>query len=87
LGNKLFKNFGFNVEEDINTSYLWQSSMVDGIDAATVIDAQNYGIPSLKSTLKLVSNICWKEYGQVLEGLIGQQILLLGQLCNSLILN
>jgi hypothetical protein len=44
--------------------------MVDGmIDAATVIDAQiNYGIPSLKSTLKLgASNIAGKEYGQVLE--------------------
>jgi hypothetical protein len=51
--------------------------MVDGmIDAATVIDAQiNYGIPSLKSTLKLgASNIAGKEYGQVLgAGLIGQQ--------------
>jgi hypothetical protein len=36
-----------------NTSYLWQSTMVDGIiDAATVIDAQvNYEVPKLKSTL------------------------------------
>jgi hypothetical protein len=45
FGNeKLFKNFGFNVSGRYNTSYLWQSSMVDGmIDAATVIDAQiNY---------------------------------------------
>ncbi|MBC5840668.1 TonB-dependent receptor [Flavobacterium sp. F-380] len=78
FGNeKLFKNFGFNVSGRYNTSYLWQSSMVDGmIDAATVIDAQiNYGIPSLKSTLKLgASNIAGKEYGQVLgAGLIGQQ--------------
>lgn len=78
FGNeKLFKNFGFNVSGRYNTSYLWQSSMVDGIiDAATVIDAQvNYGIPSLKSTLKLgASNIGGKEYGQVLgAGLIGQQ--------------
>jgi hypothetical protein len=49
--------------------------MVDGmIDAATVIDQINYGIPSLKSTLKLASNIAGKEYGQVLgAGLIGQQ--------------
>jgi hypothetical protein len=32
--------------------------MVDGmIDAATVIDQINYGIPSLKSTLKLASNM------------------------------
>ena len=78
FGNeKLFKNFGFNVSGRYNTSYLWQSSMVDGmIDAATVIDAQiNYGIPSLKSTLKIgASNIAGKEYGQVLgAGLIGQQ--------------
>jgi hypothetical protein len=58
---KLFKNFGFNVSGRYNTSYLWQSSMVDGmIDAATVIDAQiNYGIPSLKSTLKLGVKHCW----------------------------
>ena len=78
FGNeKLFKNFGFNVSGRYNTSYLWQSSMVDGmIDAATVIDAQiNYGIPALKSTLKIgASNIAGKEYGQVLgAGLIGQQ--------------
>ena len=78
FGNeKLFKNFGFNVSGRYNTAYLWQSSMVDGmIDAATVIDAQiNYGIPSLKSTLKIgASNIAGKEYGQVLgAGLIGQQ--------------
>jgi hypothetical protein len=57
----------------------------------TVIDAQiNYGIPSLKSTLKLgASNIAGKEYGQVLgAGLMVNNILLLGQSTrNSLILN
>jgi outer membrane receptor protein involved in Fe transport len=78
FGNeKLFKNFGFNVSGRWNSDYLWQSTMVDGmIDAATVIDAQiNYGIPKLKSTLKIgASNIGGKEYAQVLgAGLIGQQ--------------
>jgi hypothetical protein len=50
--------------------------MVDGmIDAATVIDAQiNYGIPSLKSTLKLeASNIAGKVRSSIRERLIGQQ--------------
>jgi hypothetical protein len=64
--------------------------MVDGmIDAATVIDAQiNYGIPSLKSTLKLgASNIAGKEYGQVLGAGLVNNILLLGIIRNSLILN
>jgi outer membrane receptor protein involved in Fe transport len=79
FGNeKLFKNFGFNVSGRYNTSYLWQSTFVDGmIDAATVIDAQiNYEFPKLQSTLKLgASNIGGREYGQVLgAGLIGQQI-------------
>lgn len=78
FGNeKLFENFGFNVSGRWNNAYLWQSTMVDGmIDAATVIDAQiNYGIPKLKSTLKIgASNIGGKEYAQVLgAGLIGQQ--------------
>jgi len=46
------------------------------IDAATVVDAQiNYGIPKLKSVLKLgATNLGGKEYRQVLgAGLIGQQ--------------
>lgn len=78
LGNeKLFKNFGFNVSGRWSTEYLWQSTFADGmIDAATVVDAQiNYGIPALKSTLKLgASNIGGKEYRQVLgAGAIGQQ--------------
>ena len=51
--------------------------MVDGmIDAATVIDAQiNYGLPKLKSVLKIgATNIGGKEYTQVLgAGAIGQQ--------------
>jgi outer membrane receptor protein involved in Fe transport len=78
IGNdNLFKNFGFNVSGRWNNEYLWQSTFVDGtIDAATVIDAQiNYGIPKLKSVLKIgASNIGSHEYQQVLgTGLIGQQ--------------
>jgi outer membrane receptor protein involved in Fe transport len=78
LGNeKLFKNFGFNTSVRWNSEYLWQSTMVDGmIDAATVIDAQiNYGLPKLKSVLKIgATNIGGKEYTQVLgAGAIGQQ--------------
>jgi len=78
LGNeKLFKNFGFNVSGRWNSEYEWQSSFADGtIKSATVIDAQiNYGIPKLKSVIKLgAANIGGKEYYQVIgAGLIGQQ--------------
>ena len=51
--------------------------MVDGmISAATVLDAQiNYGLPKLKSVIKLgATNIGGKEYTQVLgAGAIGSQ--------------
>lgn len=78
LGNeKLFKNFGFNVSGRWNSEYLWQAGFADGIiKSATVIDAQiNYGIPKLKSVVKLgAANIGGKEYYQVIgAGLIGQQ--------------
>ncbi len=78
IGNdNLFKNFGFNLSGRWNSEYLWQSTFVDGtIKAATVIDAQiNYGIPKLKSVLKIgAANIGGQEYQQVLgTGLIGQQ--------------
>jgi outer membrane receptor protein involved in Fe transport len=78
LGNtKLFKNFGFNVNARWSDQYVWESSFVIGnIPAVTVFDAQvNYGIPSLKSVIKLsASNIGGKDYLQVLgAGRIGQQ--------------
>ena len=78
IGNeKLFENFGFNASVRWNNEYLWESTMVDGmISAATVIDAQiNYGIPKLKSVIKIgAANIGGKEYIQVLgAGAIGQQ--------------
>jgi hypothetical protein len=61
FGNENYLKTLVSMLRRYNTSYLWQSSMVDGmIDAATVIDAQiNYGIPSLKSTLKLGVKHCW----------------------------
>ena len=78
VGNdKLFENFGFNASVRWNDGYLWESTMVDGmISAATVLDAQiNYGLPKLKSVIKLgATNIGGKEYTQVLgAGAIGSQ--------------
>lgn len=70
VGNeKLFRNFGFNVSGRWNSEYMWESSFADGIiKSATVIDAQiNYGIPKLKSIIKLgAANIGGKEYYQVI---------------------
>jgi outer membrane receptor protein involved in Fe transport len=78
IGNeKLFDNFGFNASVRWNNAYLWESTFADGmIDAATVVDAQiNYGIPKIKSLLKLgATNIGGKDYTQVLgAGAVGQQ--------------
>lgn len=78
IGNdKLFKNFGFNASVRWNTEYLWESTFADGmIQSATVIDAQiNYGIPKIKSLVKLgATNIGAQEYIQVLgAGAIGTQ--------------
>jgi outer membrane receptor protein involved in Fe transport len=78
IGNeKLFKNFGFNASARWNTEYKWESTFADGmIASATVIDAQiNYGIPKLKSVLKIgATNLGGKDYTQVLgAGAVGQQ--------------
>jgi hypothetical protein len=78
IGNdKLFPNFGFNISGRWNSEYLWQSTMVDGmISSATVVDAQiNYGLPKMKSVIKLgATNLGGKEYTQVLgAGSIGHQ--------------
>ena len=78
IGNeKLFENFGFNFSVRWNTEYLWESTMVDGIiESATVVDAQiNYGLPKLKSLVKLgATNLGGQDYVQVLgAGAIGQQ--------------
>ncbi len=75
--DNLFKNFGFNVSARWSDKYMWESSFADGmIDEVTVVDAQvSYGIPSLKSVLKVgATNLGGKEYRQLLgPGLIGQQ--------------
>ena len=75
--DNVFKNFGFNVSARWSDEYLWESSFADGmIDVATVIDAQiSYGIPTLKSVLKVgATNLGGKEYRQLIgPGLIGQQ--------------
>ena len=78
VGNdRLFENFGFNASVRWNNEYLWESTMIDGIiESATVVDLQvNYGLPKLKSVIKLgATNIGGKEYIQVLgAGAIGQQ--------------
>ena len=80
LGNdKLFKNFGFNVNARWSDEYLWQSSFADGtIPSITVFDAQiSYKIPAIKSVLKLsAANIGGGDYLQVVgAGRIGQQYL------------
>lgn len=81
IGNeKLFKNFGVNVNARWSSEYLWQSSFADGtIPEITVFDAQiSYGIPVLKSVVKLsASNIGADDYLQVIgAGRIGQQYLI-----------
>ena len=59
-----------------NTAYTWQSSFIDGdVPENTVVDAQiTYGIPSMKSVLKLgANNLMGKDYIQVVgAGAIGQ---------------
>ncbi|NHM06586.1 TonB-dependent receptor [Flavobacterium sp. CYK-4] len=81
LGNeKLFKNFGFNINARWSSEYLWQSSFADGtIPEVTVFDAQiNYSIPAIKSVIKLSgSNIGADDYLQVIgAGRIGQLYLI-----------
>ncbi|CAL2092284.1 CarboxypepD_reg-like domain-containing protein [Tenacibaculum sp. 190524A02b] len=66
FGNdKLFKNFGFNINARWTDKYRWVSPYVKGdIDARTVIDAQlNYRIPSFKSVFKVGgTNLFGEEY-------------------------
>ncbi len=81
VGNqKLFKNFGFNLNARYSNEYLWQSSFGDGlIPEVTVFDAQiNYAVPALKSVFKAsASNLFGDDYLQVIgAGRIGQQYLI-----------
>lgn len=80
LGNqKLFENFGFNLNARWSDEYLWQSSFADGmIPSVTVFDAQmNYAVPAIKSVFKVsASNLFGNDYLQVIgAGRIGQQYL------------
>ena len=62
---KLFKNFGFNVNYRWQDAFLWESAFYDGmVDARSVVDAQiNYALPNLKSIIKLGgANLGGKEY-------------------------
>ncbi len=81
LGNqKLFENFGFNLNARWSDEYLWQSSFADGmIPSVTVFDAQmNYAVPAIKSVFKVsASNLFGNDYLQVIgAGRIGQQYLI-----------
>ena len=66
FGNeKLFKNFGFNIDARWQDKYRWISTFVKGdVDARTVIDMQlNYQIPSMKSRIKFGgTNLFGKDY-------------------------
>ena len=80
FGNqKLFENFGFNLNARWSDEYLWQSSFADGmIPSVTVFDAQmNYAVPGIKSVFKVsASNLFGNDYLQVIgAGRIGQQYL------------
>ena len=66
VGNqRMYKNFGFNINLRWNNEYLWESSFINAmVPASTVVDAQiNYSIPKLKSMIKLgAANIGGHEY-------------------------
>ncbi len=66
FGNeRLFNNFGFNINARWTDAYRWISPFVKGnVAARTVIDAQlNYRIPSMKSRFKMGgTNLFGKEY-------------------------
>jgi outer membrane receptor protein involved in Fe transport len=78
--DKLFKNFGFNIQARWWSEYEWQSSFADGtIPSTTVLDAQiNYAVPKIKSVFKLsAANLGNNDYLQVIgAGRIGQQYLI-----------
>ncbi len=63
--NKVFKNFGFNINARWSDKFRWVSPFVKGeVAARTVIDAQlNYRIPTIKSRFKIGgTNLFGKEY-------------------------
>ena len=78
IGNSnLFKNFGFNIDGRYKGDYLWESSIANAEMPETyLVDAQiNYGIPSIKSVIKVgATNLGGKEYQSAVgTGNIGSQ--------------
>ncbi len=75
--DKLFKNFGFNINARWQDEFLYESFFVDGIvEARTVLDAQiNYSIPSMKSFIKIGgTNLGRRDYISVPgTGSVGSQ--------------
>ncbi len=78
FGNdRLFKNFGFNINARWQDEFYYQSVFIDAIvEARTVLDAQiNYTIPQMKSTFKLGgTNLGGENYTSVPgTGTVGSQ--------------
>ena len=78
IGNtQIFKNFGFNVDGRYKGEYLWESSIANTVMPETyVVDAQiNYGIPAIKSVIKVgATNLGGVEYQSAVgTGNIGSQ--------------
>jgi outer membrane receptor protein involved in Fe transport len=78
IGNsQLFKNFGFNIDGRYKGDYLWESSIANAEMPETyVVDAMiNYGIPSIKSVIKVgATNLGGTEYQSAVgTGNIGSQ--------------
>tara|TARA_R110000787_G_scaffold15134_2_gene46789 strand:- start:25760 stop:28501 length:2742 start_codon:yes stop_codon:yes gene_type:complete len=78
IGNtKLFKNFGFNVDGRYKGEYLWESSIANAVmPEIYLVDAQiNYGIPAIKSVIKVgATNLGGTEYQSAVgTGNIGSQ--------------
>lgn len=66
--DKLFKNFGFNINARWQDEFLYQSVFIDAlIEERIVFDGQiNYTFPSIKSTFKLGgTNLSGKDYTSV----------------------
>jgi hypothetical protein len=71
-------NLGFKIDVRWNDAYLWESTFIDAaLPARTTMDAQvTYGMPTLKSTLKIgAANMLGHEYQSAPgAGTIGSQI-------------
>jgi outer membrane cobalamin receptor len=77
FGERVFGNFGFNINYRWADAYLYESPFANGmIDPSSVVDAQmNYNFPKMKSTIKVgATNLGGKDYYTVYgAGAIGKQ--------------